>query len=193
MDLTQYSEKEKQERAKKMMLWFGIASLIMGFAGWTSAYIVSSSREDWIEGLKLPQSFYISTAIIILSSFTYIIAKKASQNDKSKQATTWLLVTLGLGITFVVLQFFGFQEMLGNGYYFTGPTSSIKMSYVFLIAAVHIVHVVAGLISLLVVLYNQIKGKYSSKKFLGITLGATFWHFLDLLWVYLILFMSFVK
>jgi cytochrome c oxidase subunit 3 len=193
MDLTQYSEKEKQERAKKMMLVFGIACLIMGFAGWTSAYSVSRSREDWIEGLKLPQSFYISTAIIILSSFTYIIAKKASQNDKSKQATTWLLVTLGLGITFVVLQFFGFQEMLGNGYYFTGPTSSIKMSYVFLIAAVHIVHVVAGLISLLVVLYNQIKGKYSSKKFLGITLGATFWHFLDLLWVYLILFMSFVK
>lgn len=193
MDLTQYSEKEKQDRAKKMMLWFGIASLIMGFAGWTSAYIVSSSREDWMEGLALPQSFYISTAIIILSSFTYIIAKNASQSDKSKQATTWLLVTLGLGIAFIVLQFLGFQEMMGNGYYFTGPTSSIKMSYVFLIAAVHIVHVIAGLISLLVVLYNQVKGKYSSKEFLGITLGATFWHFLDLLWVYLILFMSFVK
>jgi cytochrome c oxidase subunit 3 len=193
MDLTQFTEKEKQDRAKKMMLWFGIASLIMGFAGWTSAYIVSSAREDWIEALQLPQAFYISTAIIILSSFTYIIAKNASQNDKSKQATTWLLVTLGLGVVFIVLQFFGFQEMLGNGYYFTGPTSSIKMSYVFLIAAAHIVHVVAGLISLSVVLYNQIKGKYSSKEFLGITLGATFWHFLDLLWVYLILFMSFVK
>lgn len=193
MDLTQFSEEEKQIRAKKMMLWFGIASLIMGFAGWTSAYIVSSSREDWIDGIQLPQFFYMSTAIIILSSFTYIIAKKASQNDKSKQATTWLLVTLGLGIAFVVLQFLGFQEMLGNGYYFTGPTSSIKMSYVFLIAAVHIVHVAAGLISLSVVLYNQMKGKYSSKNLLGITLGATFWHFLDLLWVYLILFMSFVK
>ncbi len=193
MDLTQFSEKEKHDRAKKMMLWFGIVSLIMGFAGWTSAYIVSSSREDWIQGLELPQSFYISTAIIILSSFTYIIAKKASENDKSKQATMWLLVTLVLGVIFIVLQFFGFQEMLGNGYYFTGPTSNIKMSYVFLIAAVHIVHVVAGLISLLVVLYNQMKGKYSSKESLGISLGATFWHFLDLLWVYLILFMTFVK
>lgn len=193
MDLTQYTDKEKQDRAKKMMLWFGIASLIMGFAGVTSAYIVSSSREDWIQGLELPQAFYISTAVIVLSSFTYLIAKKASQNDKSKQATTWLLVTLGLGITFIVLQFFGFQEMLGNGYYFTGPTSSIKMSYVFLIAAAHIVHVVAGLISLLVVLYKQTKGKYSSKEYLGITLGATFWHFLGILWVYLILFMSFVK
>ncbi len=193
MDLTQFSDKEKQDRAKKMMLWFGIVSLLMGFAGWTSAYIVSSSREDWIQGLELPKAFYISSALIILSSVTYIIAKRASQNDKSGQAITWLLVTLGLGITFIVIQFIGFQEMLGNGYYFTGPTSNIKMSYVFLIAAVHIVHVVAGLISLLVVLYNQMKGKYSSKEFLGITLGATFWHFLDLLWVYLILFMSFVK
>ncbi|GAB5475499.1 MAG: cytochrome c oxidase subunit 3 [Maribacter sp.] len=193
MDITQLNEKEKNDRAKKMMLWFGIVSLIMGFAGWTSAYIVSSSREDWIEGLQLPQSFFISTGIILLSSLTYILAKKASQNDESKKATTWLLVTLGLGILFIILQFFGFQEMLGNGYYFTGPTSSIKMSYVFLIAAVHIVHVVAGLISLGVVLYNQVKGKYSSKEFLGISLGATFWHFLDLLWVYLILFMAFVK
>lgn len=193
MDLTQFSEKEKQDRAKKMMLWFGIVSLIMGFAGWTSAYIVSSSREDWIEGLELPNSFYVSTALIIISSFTYIMAKKAVENDSQKQATTWLLVTLGLGITFIVFQFLGFQEMLGNGYYFTGPTSTIKMSYVFLIAAVHIVHVVAGILSLLVVLYNQVKGKYSSKEFLGISLGATFWHFLDLLWVYLILFMSFVK
>lgn len=193
MDVTQLNEKEKNDRAKKMMLWFGIVSLIMGFAGWTSAYIVSSSREDWIEGLQLPQSFFISTGIILLSSLTYILAKKASQNDESKKATIWLLATLGLGILFIILQFFGFQEMLGNGYYFTGPTSNIKMSYVFLIAAVHIVHVVAGLISLSVVLYNQVKGKYSSKESLGISLGATFWHFLDLLWVYLLLFMAFVK
>ena len=83
--------------------------------------------------------------------------------------------------------------MLENGYYFTGPTSNIKMSYVFLIAAVHIVHVVAGLISLLVVMFQQFRGKYTPSNMLGLELGATFWHFLDLLWVYLILFMYFVK
>ena len=99
---------------------------------------------------------------------------------------------LGLGIAFIALQFIGFSQLVGQGYYFTGPTSSIKMSYIFLIAAVHIVHVVAGIISLLVVLYNQIKGKYSSEEYLGLSLGATFWHFLDLLWVYLLIFMVFV-
>lgn len=191
MDVTELSQKEKNARAKKMMLWFGIASLIMGFAGWTSAYIVSSSREDWLKDFELPTAFFISTAIIILSSLTYILAVKSVRTNNQKLGTVWLLVTLGLGIAFIVMQFYGFSQMLGLGYYFTGPTSSITMSYVFLIAAVHILHVAVGVISLLVVLFNQIKGKYSSENLLGMELGATFWHFLDILWVYLILFFYF--
>lgn len=175
------------------MLWFGIVSLLMGFAGWTSAYIVSSTREDWLSDLELPSSFFISTAVIILSSLTYHFAKRAIKADNGKQCTQWLLATLGLGVAFIALQFNGFSQMVAQGYYFTGPTSNIKMSYVFLIAVVHIAHVVAGLISLLVVLYNQLKQKYTSEEMLGLELGATFWHFLDLLWVYLITFMFFVK
>lgn len=193
MDLTQSSDKEKYDRSKKMMLWFGIASLVMGFAGWTSAYIVSSSREDWMKDVELPSLFYVSTGLIIISSFTYILAKLSTQKGKSQMSTIFLLITLGLGVAFIVMQFKGFEQMLGNGYNFTGPTSNIKMSYVFLIAFVHILHVVAGLISLLVVLYKQVKGKYTPAEFLGISLGATFWHFLGILWVYLILFMTFVK
>lgn len=193
MDLTQGSIEEKNKRSKKMMLWFGIVSLIMGFAGWTSAYIVSSKRDDWISDLELPQAFFISTAIIILSSLTYLLAKLAVGKNNQKQGTIFLLITLVLGISFIVLQFVGFSQMLENGYYFTGPTSSIKMSYVFLIAAVHIVHVFAGLISLLVVLVQQLRRKYMPNNMLGMELGATFWHFLDFLWVYLILFMYFVK
>ncbi len=193
MDLTEGTQYEKDGRAKKMMLWFGIVSLLMAFAGWTSAYIVSSSREDWLSDLELPSSFFISTCVIIISSITYILARRAIQKDNKSTCTKLLWVTLALGIVFVILQFRGFSEMVAQGYYFTGPTSNIKLSYVFLIAMVHIVHVAAGIISLLVVLYNQIKGKYSATRFLGISLGATFWHFLDLLWVYLMLFMMFVK
>ncbi|MBT8187477.1 MAG: heme-copper oxidase subunit III [Croceitalea sp.] len=193
MDLTQGTAKEKNNRAKKMMLWFGIVSLIMGFAGWTSAYIVSSKREDWLDNILLPNAFYLSTAIIIFSSLTYILAKKAVKNNKQGLATTWLITTLALGIAFIVVQFIGFSQMLESGYYFTGPTSNIKMSYIFLIAAVHIVHVVAGLLSLIVVLVQQLRNKYTAENMLGLELGATFWHFLDILWVYLILFMYFVK
>jgi cytochrome c oxidase subunit 3 len=191
MDLTQGTERDKHVRARKMMLWFGIVSLIMGFAGWTSAYIVSSSREDWMKDFTLPQAFLYSTIILILSSVTYIMAKRAVMNENQKSCTQWLVITMLLGIGFILLQFQGFSEMIGQGYYFTGPTSNITMSYVFLIAAVHIAHVVAGLISLLVVLVNQLRGKYSAKDYLGLELGATFWHFLDLLWIYLILFFYF--
>ena len=193
MDLTQGTEEEKQERSKKMMLWFGIVSLIMGFAGWTSAYIVSSKREDWLDNINLPQAFFISTLILILSSVTYILAKRSAKANKQKQVTNYLLITLALGLSFIVLQFVGFSQMRESGYYFTGPTSNIKMSYIFLIAFVHIVHVVAGLISLLVVITQQFKKKYSPENMLGSELGATFWHFLDILWVYLIVFMFFVK
>ena len=193
MDLTQATAQEKNSRAKKMMLWFGVVSLIMGFAGGTSAYIVSSKRADWISDLQLPHAFVWSTATIVLSSLTYILAKRAVKQNNQGQGRLMLGITLALGLLFVVLQFVGFSQMLENGYYFTGPTSNIKMSYVFLIAAVHIVHVVAGLISLLVVMFQQFRGKYTSENMLGLELGATFWHFLDLLWVYLILIMYFVK
>lgn len=193
MDITQATQKEKNERAKKMMLWFGIVSLLMAFAGWTSAYIVSSSsRDDWMSDLEMPSSFYISTVIIVCSSITYILAKRSVKNGKSERGTLWLWVTMGLGIAFIGFQFNGFSQMVAQGYYFTGPTSNIKLSYVFLIAAVHIVHVVAGIISLAVVLYNQLKGRYNAQEMLGLSLGATFWHFLDLLWLYLISFMILV-
>lgn len=193
MDLTQGTAKEKQDRSKKMMLWFGIISLIMAFAGWTSAYIVSSKRKDWLDNIELPQAFFISTFLIILSSITYILAKRAAKRNQQKQVTNYLLVTLVLGISFIVLQFIGFSQMLETGYYFTGPTSNIKISYIFLIAFVHILHVVAGLISLLVVITQQLRKKYTPGNMLGLELGATFWHFLDILWVYLIVFMFFVK
>lgn len=193
MDLTQGTEKEKLARSKKMMLWFGIGSLIMAFAGWTSAYIISSKRDDWLQELELPSAFFISTAILLFSSFTYILAKKAVKANDQKMGSIWLWATLVLGGIFISLQFYGFSQMVANGYYFTGPTSNIKISYVFLIAFVHIVHVLAGLISLIVVLVQQLRQKYSPNNMLGLELGATFWHFLDILWIYLILFMYFVK
>ncbi|GAL79114.1 alternative cytochrome c oxidase polypeptide CoxO [Algibacter lectus] len=76
MDLTQGTREEKTGRAKKMMLWFGIISLIMSFMGWTSAFIVSSSRPDWLSDFRLPNAFIISTVVIVVSSITFFISKK---------------------------------------------------------------------------------------------------------------------
>ncbi len=191
MDLTQGTHQEKESRAKKMMLWFGIVSLIMSFAGWTSAFVVSSSRPDWIADFKLPQAFLISTILIVLSSITFYLAKRALKKDNQQQTTLFLVVTLILGIGFIVNQFVGFSAIIKAGYNFTGPTSNITMSYVYLIAMVHILHAVVGLICLLVVIYNHFKQRYSSENMLGLELASTFWHFVDILWVYLFLFLTF--
>jgi len=193
MDLTQGTLEEKNNRAKKMMLWFGIISLIMSFAGWTSAFVVSSSRPDWLKDFQLPSAFIISTIIIMLSSVSFMLAKRALKNSHSKATMLWLFITLILGIVFIFYQFSGFQQIIDLGYNFTGPTSNVTMSYIYLIAIVHILHVVVGLVCLLVVIYNHFKQKYKPTKMLGFELAATFWHFIDILWVYLFLFLYFIR
>ena len=193
MDLTQGTLQEKNIRAKKMMLWFGIVSLIMSFAGWTSAFVVSSTREDWLKDFQLPNAFLVSTIVIIISSFTFFAAKRAIKNNNRSLTTVFLLITLALGVFFIINQLNGFQVIINSGYNFTGPTSNVTMSYIYLIAVVHIVHVVAAIISLLVVIVNHLRQKYNSKNLLGIELSATFWHFVDILWLYLFFFLYFVR
>ena len=193
MDLTQGSEKEKQARAKKIMLWFGIVSLIMSFAGWTSAFVVSSAREDWLTGFVLPNAFSVSVALIILSSLTLLLAKKYLKLNMASKASFYLGATMLLGIGFIVSQLIGFQQIIDLGFNFTGPTSNITMSYIYIIAAVHILHVIVGLICLMVVIYNHFKQKYNTENLLGFELAANFWHFVDILWLYLFLFLVFMS
>ena len=182
MDLTQGTTEEKQKRAKKMMLWFGIISLVMSFAGLTSAFIVSSSREDWLENFILPSAFTYSTLIIVLSSVLLFLAKKTFKNSQSAITTSLLIGAFVLGIAFIYSQVQGFNQIIASGYNFTGPTSNITMSYVYVIAVVHIIHVLAGIICLFVVIINQLNKKYSNKNRLGFDLASNFWHFVDILW-----------
>jgi cytochrome c oxidase subunit 3 len=196
MDLTEGTLQEKTARSKKMMLWFGIGSLIMSFSALISAFIVSSKQrrdKDWLNSYDLPNAFYISVAIILLSSLTFVLAKKALKQKNRQLTTVWLLVTLALGIAFVFSQLEGFNQIIQTGYNFTGPTSNITMSYIYLIAVVHILHVIAGLICILVVIYNHFKQKYNANNMLGLELAANFWHFVDLLWLVLFLFLYFFR
>lgn len=193
MDLTEGTTEEKNIRAKKMMLWFGIGSLIMSFAGLTSAVVVSSNRPDWLKDFPLPDAFIISTIIIILSSLSFILAKRALKRDAKQTTTLWLLITLGLGLAFIYSQLIGFGQIIQLGYNFTGPTSNITMSFIYVIAVAHILHVVVGLISLMVVIYKHFKQKYNASQMLGFELSATFWHFVDGLWLFLFLFLYFFR
>lgn len=194
MDYTEGTEQSKRKRAKKMMLWFGIVSLAMSFAGFTSAYVVSSKRADWLQDFELPQAFYFSLVVILLSSLTMQLAKNSVVKGHNKAGTVLLLATFVLGSVFIWLQILGFDQIIGLfGYNPTGPTSNITYTYIFLIAVVHILHVVAALIAVLVVLIRHLAGKYADGKTLGVELANTFWHFVDFLWIYLFLFFYFVR
>ena len=191
MDLTQGTPEEKNIRAKKMMLWFGIISLVMSFGGLTSAFIVSSTREDWLTNFQLPESFTASTIIIVVSSIVLYFSKKALMKHQNQLSISFLLGTFVLGLAFIYTQFSGFSEIIQSGYNFTGPTSNITTSYIYIIAVVHILHVLVGLICLIVVIINLLKKKYTPTNILGFDLASIFWHFVDILWLYLFFFLYF--
>lgn len=193
MELNQRTEEEKLVRSKKMMLWFGIISLSMMFAGLTSAYIVSKERKDWLTDFELPQAFYISTAIILASSVTMHLAKMFVKKEKSSLGSAFLLITLALGSVFVWLQFVGFGEIIDQGYYPTGGQSTVTTSFIYVFVFSHIVHIAAGIIVLAVLLAKQLMGKYKNGQTLGVELGATFWHFVDFLWLYLLIFLMYFR
>ena len=191
--MTTEEQKSRTARSYKLILLFAMVSMTMMFAGLTSAFVVSKSRADWLKDFQLPTAFFYSTAAIIGCSITFYLAKKAIQKNNQSKTTLFLLSTLVLGILFVVLQFVGFGQIVNNGYYFTGSGSSITTTFLYVVTVVHLIHLAGGVISLLIIIYNHFKQKYNSSQTLGIELGAMYWHFLDLLWVYLFLFLYFFK
>ena len=84
MDYTEGTQQEKINRAKKNMLLFGLISLSMSFAGLTSAYVISSERKDWLRDFEIPQAFYISLIVIVLSSITIHLSKISIQKEENK-------------------------------------------------------------------------------------------------------------
>ena len=193
----------KVSKAKKMMLWFGMISITMTFAGLTSAFIVSSSRPDWLDSFVLPNWFTISTVSIVLSSIFFQFAK--SRLDKyvrvslpeniniyieRNNVNILLVLTIITAVLFVVSQFLGFNEIISQGYYFTGPESSVTTSYVYILVFLHLAHLFAGMIVLTVVISKFNKQKYERNK-LGFELALIFWHFLGALWIYLFFFIKY--
>lgn len=186
-DYTEVPQEVKLARSKKQMMYFAIASMVMMFAGLTSGYLVSRPRKDWVE-IELPQEFYYSTGIIILSSIALWLAKRSIKAGNNKGAVILTVTTFVLGSVFVYMQFAGFETLYNLKHYFTGRGSSVSASFIYIIVFAHLVHIVAGLISLMVITFNAIKGKYNSQNYLGFELGAIFWHFVDILWVLLLVF-----
>ena len=181
-----------RKKSAKPMLWVSMISMVMFFAGLTSAYVISMKRDDWVT-FELPNAFYVSTLLIVLSSITIGVSQNLIKKGKRELSIVFLLITFVLGVGFMWQQYAGFEQLRNAGLFFTGPSSTVSTSFIIGISLMHAFHVIAGILVLLVVIYNHFKYKYKSDDLLGFELGAIFWHFVDVLWIYLFFFFYFIR
>ncbi|WP_299059380.1 cytochrome c oxidase subunit 3 [uncultured Polaribacter sp.] len=191
-ELVEAELKIGKKKSGKPMLWISMISMVMFFAGLTSAYVISMERDDWVS-FDLPMAFYVSTFFIVASSITLFLSQRFLKNDKIQLSFIFLVITFLLGVGFVYQQYVGFNQLKSVGLFFTGPESTVSTSFIIGITFMHVLHLLAGLIVLLVVIYNHFKYKYKSDNMLGFELGAIFWHFVDILWIYLFFFFYFIR
>lgn len=169
-------------------LWIAIASIIMMFSGLTSAYIVKRNLPTW-QTLVFPSIFLISTAVILLSSLSLYMADKFLKEEKIHSFQLSLLITLVLGIAFVVLQWEGFTRLWNEGITFKGASGGNQFLYV--IAGLHLAHVIGGIIALSVSSIKSFVIKDIKRN--SIKLAGIYWHFVDVLWIYLFIFFLIAK
>lgn len=182
MEQVQKADKRKIH-PHKFSLWIAIASIIMMFGGLTSGFIVRKPQGDWIT-YDLPWAFYASTVCVILSSLTIHAAVKQFKKGNQSLHKTLIAGTLILGIAFTVLQYVGFKDMLTEMTWM----NNISFQFVSLIVLVHALHILGGIITIFVFYLRTFSKKFKSFTAHGLEIAATYWHFVDLLWIYLFVF-----
>jgi cytochrome c oxidase subunit 3 len=185
-------DEEVKEKTQKLLLWISIASMVMLFGGFTSAYLVRKAEGNWLEFI-FPTKLYISTGILLLSSITMNMAVNASKLNQIDKIKQYLLFTNFLAIGFVVFQILAWKDLTNGGIYFTGPSANASGSFMYVLTGMHLIHILAGMISLGYTTIQAYKEKYTAVNMLGLKLCSTFWHFLDFLWLYLLLFLLLIR
>lgn len=170
---------------KKFALWIFIASVIMIFAALTSAYIVRQSDGNWMM-FDLPNSFWITSGIILISSATMHWAYLAAKKDNLEATKIAITITTILGVAFLIGQYIAWGDLVKRNVYFVGNPSG---SFVYVLSGLHGLHIIGGVIFLLIVLVATFGFNVHSKKLSQIEMCATYWHFLDGLWLYLFVFL----
>jgi cytochrome c oxidase subunit 3 len=181
-------EKLVSRKAQKFTLWLGMLGMFMMFAALSSGFIVyTASGVD--KGLKtlLPNTFILSTIAIVLSSFTMHFAYKAAQTGNLARQKALLFATLFLGIVFFVLQVYSWEILADRGVYFVNNNASQSFVYVF--TGMHLAHIIAGVIVLIIALVGVFKPLPPDGNQFRMNLASIFWHFLDLLWIYIYVFL----
>ena len=184
--LVEEPKKPMAMNAKKFGMWLFLASVMMIFMAFTSAYIVRRAEGNWVY-FDLPSMFYITSIVIVVSSITMQLAYFAVKKDNHSGAKMMILITSILGIAFLVGQFMGWGQLVTNNVYFSGGNPSGSFFYV--ISGLHGLHVISAIIFLLIMLTAVFTGKAYSGNMTKMEMCTTYWHFLGGLWLYLFVFL----
>ena len=177
-------QQRKRIHPHKFTMWVAIGSIIMMFAGLTSAFIVKSNQVNW-SVVTIPKIFWVSTIAILLSSLTLQMALRSFKQREMNRYRMMIGLTVFLGLLFVALQGLGFWELWQQKITFRGSGAG---QFLYVIFGLHALHVIGGVIALIVLFIKAFLGKIKLYSSVPVEVMATYWHFVDLLWIYLLVF-----
>ncbi len=189
---------EQQAEASKLGMWLFLVTEVMFFGGLFMAYLLYRVwyPEAWAEGsLELDIVLGgINTAVLIASSLTMAFAVRAAQTGFPRATVVWLLLTMALGLTFLVIKFFEYDHKFelnhvpGPNFVFEGPHSQqvqIFLSLYFAMTGLHALHMVIGFGLLSVIAWMAHKGRFSPEWYTPVEMSGLYWHFVDIVWIFL--------
>jgi cytochrome c oxidase subunit 3 len=183
MDIVSTAQKKKIH-PHKFTLWVAIGSILMMFAGLTSAFIVKSNQTSWIS-IDIPVIFWVSTAVMLLSSLTIQLSLRSFKQREMGRYRSLIAVTLLLGVAFIFFQWMGFQDLWKQNITFRGSGAG---QFLYVIFGLHAIHVLGGVIALLVIFAKAFGSRVKIYSSVSLEVAASYWHFVDLLWLYLLVF-----
>jgi cytochrome c oxidase subunit 3 len=189
VELNRVVDQNKKIHPHKFILWVGIGSIIMMFAGLTSAYIVKREQPGWTS-YTTPVAFYYSTTVMLISSLTIFLAGKSFRERRMIRYKKMVLATAILGLAFMLLQWLGFRHLWVTGTTLRGSGAG---QFLFIIAGLHALHVFGGVIALLTLYLRSRNARIRSYNAVPVDVVSTYWHFVDLLWIYLFIFFLMVQ
>lgn len=189
MEKVMSSERTQKMHPHKFTLWIAIGSISMMFAGFTSAYIVKSNQAGW-QPVQMPKIFYLSTILILASSLTIYLALKAMKAREMAKYRLLVIATAVLGLAFVATQLIGFSGLWADKITFK---ESVAGSFFYIITGVHALHVLGGIVALVVLVLRVLNAKTKYYSTTPVETVGLYWHFVDILWIYLFAFFLLVS
>ena len=158
-----------------------LTAIIMLFAGLSSAYIVLRGVPSW-QNIELPSLLWPNTAALILSSIAIELSRRAIRRNDVQSMKRWLAAGGVLGLSFLVGQLAAWRQLVRAGVYLP---STLQSSFFYILTGLHGLHLLGGIVALSLVLLMALKNRLSAFRHEPLKLCATYWHVMDLLWIYL--------